>query len=151
MPNHNLLRNAAIQYSTTITGSTAASNYPGLNMKGYEGVAFIAFVSGTPSTNGSSINAQECSSSGFSSGSDFSDLTGTAVALSSSIADGYAAIDLFRPAKQWVRMVHVKTATADIFSSAIALQYRPVVGPVTHSTAKNHGVEYHVHPSTGTA
>ena len=147
---HNLLRNVAIQYATAITGSTADSNYPGLNMKGYEGVAFIAWVSGTPSTVGSSIKVQECSSSGFTTGSDVGDLTGTSVALSSSIVDGYVAVDVARVAKQWTRMVHVKGSTADIFSSVSAYLYRASDDPVTHSTAKNHGVEYHVHPSTGT-
>lgn len=151
MPEHQLLRNVAIQYATAITGSTADSNYPGLDMRGYEGISWVAYVSGTPSTNGSSIKAQECSSSGFTTGSDVGDLTGTSVALSSSIADGYAGIDIYRPAKRWVRMVHVKTSTADIFSCVGAFQSHPNYAAVTHSTAKNHGVEYFVSPATGTA
>lgn len=148
---HNLLRAVKINYATAITGSTGDSNYPILDMAGFEGVAFIPLVSGTPSTAGSSIKAQEGSSSGLSTGSDVGDLTGTSVALSSGIADGYAGIDLYRPNKRWVRMVHVKTSTADIFNAVVMLQYRAGANPVTHSTAKNHGVEYHAGPSTGTA
>ena len=148
---HNLLRNVKINYATAITGSTAASNYPGLDMRGFSGISFVPLISGTPATDGSSIKAQECSSSGFTTGSDVADLTGTSVALSSSITDGYAGLDLYRPNKRWVRMVHVKVSTADIFSSVVELQYRPGDAPVTHSTAKNHGVEYHAGPSTGTA
>lgn len=142
-----LLRYAAITTSTAITGSTGNSNYAGLDMAGYEGVAFIALVSGTPSTNGSSIKVQQDSSSGFGT---VVDLTGTSISLSSSITDGYVASDIFRPSAQYVRMVHVKTSTADILSGLVMLRHRSDVS-VSHSTASQHGIEYHVTPSSGTA
>ena len=148
---HQLLKNVAIDYATAITGSTGNSNYPVIDMRGYEAIAFAAFPNGTPSTAGSSIKIQQGSSSGMSTG-DAADLTGTSVSLSSSITDGYVATDIYRPGDRYVRLVHVKTSTADIFNNVVVLQYRPGYAPITHgSTAKQHGVEYHVSPAEGTA
>lgn len=148
---HNLLRNVAVvQRATQVTGSTAASNLPGIDMLGYTGISWIVLPAGTPTT-GFSFKAQECSSSGFSTGSDVADLTGTDVPFSTAIVDGFAGIDIFRPAKRWVRAVLVKTSTADLIDGAIGIVYNALEAAVTHSTAKNYGVEYFVTPATGTA
>lgn len=147
---HQILRGYQIDFSTAITGSTGTSQYPGWSMADATEIAWVPIISGTPSTDGSSINAQECSSSGFTTGSDVSDLTGTSVALSSSITGGFAVIDIYKPKKQWVRMEHVKLSTADILSGVIVIRRRNDL-PVTHSTSFSHGVEYFNSPSTGTA
>ena len=121
-------------------------------MRGYDGVSFIAMISGSPSTSAFGIKAQEASSSSMSTSSDVADLTGTSVTASSTtIADGFLAIDIFRGQKQYVRMATIPTAGSETLAAIIALQYKAGDSPVTHSTSKNLGTEYFVSPATGTA
>jgi hypothetical protein len=147
MAMHNLLRDVAVTVSSAITGSTGASNYPAIDMLGYEGIAFVPLISGTPSTLGSSVSVQEATSSAMG---DAADLLGTSVALSSGIAGGFAGVEIYRPRERYVRLVHTKTSTADIFLSVVNLLHRPLLAPVTQSTAQNHGVEFFNGPSSGT-
>lgn len=148
---HNLFRNVALIHRTSqITGTTATFNDAGIDASNYEGIAWV-FAASANQTTGASVKAQECSSSGFSTGSDVADLTGTSIAMTTAIADGAVILDVYRPAKQWVRAAYVKTATSDVLDAIVALGYRPLEAPVTHSTADVIGAEYHVHPATGTA
>lgn len=150
---HNLLRNAAIiQRTTQVTGSTGNTNLPGVDAQGYEGLAFVFLVNGNATT-GMSFKIQEASSSGFSTGtgSEVGDLTGTAIDMTTSIADGVAFIDVYKPNDRWVRAVIVKTNTGDIIDGGLVLGYGWHDLPVTHSTADLIAGEYHSHPSTGTA
>ncbi|MDO8751145.1 MAG: hypothetical protein Q7K03_08385 [Dehalococcoidia bacterium] len=149
---HNLLRNVKVTNTSQIGGSTAVAYSSILDMRGYDGVAFIAMISGGPSTSAFGIKVQEASSSSMSTGSDVADLTGTSVTASSTtIADGFLAADIFRPNKQYVRMAMIPSAGSDTLSAIVALQYKAGDSPVTHSTGKNLGTEYFVSPSTGTA
>lgn len=151
---HNLLRSVALVNRSSAVlaagGSTSSINGAGLDATPYLGVAFLVLANGFVTT-GFGLKAQECSSSGFSTGSDVADLTGTLIDGTTSISDGVMGIDLLRPQKQWVRCVVVKTNTGDIIDGILSLGYLPDEAPVTQSTAKSLGFEYHVSPATGTA
>ncbi|KKN82074.1 hypothetical protein LCGC14_0313410 [marine sediment metagenome] len=150
MAMHNLMRNVAIIHRTSqVTGTTADKNDAGIDTTPYTGVAWLVSLS-TLQTTGASIKLQESASSGFST-SAVSDLTGTSISMTTTIEDGVAILDLYKPGKQWVRLVYVSVNTSDVFDSIIALGYLPKEAPVTHSTADLIGAEYHSRPSTGTA
>lgn len=150
MPIHNLMRNVAlVNVSSAVTGSTSDHTFAGVDMRGYEGIAWVFCPTGNLTT-GASFKVQGATSSGFSTGTR-SDLTGTSIDATTTIADGAVVIDIYRPEHRWVRGVMVKTSTGDTVNSAVALAYNPAFAPVTHSTADVIGAEYHVHPATGTA
>jgi hypothetical protein len=148
---HNLMRNVALaQWSTAVAVSATSTDITGtaLDMAGYEGVVFVAIWSGTPTTSITQIHVEEDSSSGMGSAGD---LSGSAAYFSTAIADGFSFVDVYRPAKQYVRYVIDRTTTDDAIAGVLALQYTKSVDPVTHSTAKLGSAVYLVHTATGTA
>jgi hypothetical protein len=118
-------------------------NGAGVDMSGYEGVAFTVLALKGEALN-FTIKAQEADESDFS---DAADLAGTSVAFSTAVGtDGYAMLDIFRPQKQYVRpVVVVPNATAATPVSVEAIQYGGRFQPETNTG------ELHTSPDEGTA
>lgn len=115
----------------------------GVDMAGYEGVAFYAIA-----LKGEALDfimkGQQAQQSNYS---DVADLKGTAVQFSTAVGvDGYTMLDIYRPTEQYVRpSVAVPNATAATPIAIIAILYGGRMRPES-----NPG-ELHSSPDEGTA
>mgnify|MGYP000877447474 CR=1 FL=1 len=120
----------------TITGA-------GVDMSGFEGVAFVAVI-GKGEVVTHSLKAQQDADSAFGTAAD---LAGTATAFATAVAaDGMAVLDIYQPQERYVRPV----LTVGNFGTArpamiLAIQYGAKVMPQS-----NVG-EFHQSPAEGTA
>jgi hypothetical protein len=118
-------------------------NGAGVDMAGYEGVAFFVQALKGEALN-FSIKVQQAEESDYS---DAADLKDTSVAFATTVgADGYTMLDVYRPTERYVRpVVTVPNASAATPVSVIAIQYGARFQPVS-----NDG-ELHTSPDEGTA
>ena len=113
----------------------------------YEGVVFVAAFGTLSSGAVTGLKAQQGLQANLS---DAADLAGTALAIADTDDNKLLVLDLFRPAKRYVRAV-VTRGTADaVIDGVVAIQYGTRVLPVTQDTTVA-GIETHVSPAEGTA
>jgi hypothetical protein len=119
----------------TLTGA-------GVDMQGYEGVAFI-LVAGQGEVASWSIKAQQDSDAAFGTAAD---MEGTATTVATAVAtDAIGVLDIYQPQERYVRpIVTVPNITA-VPAAVIAIKYQPREMPCT-----NVG-EFHQSPDEGTA
>ena len=122
--------------TTTINGAT-------IDMANYEGV-LLAAKFGTPATD-NQIKVQQGDQSDLS---DASDLKGTLVSVGAS--DEIVMVDLYRPAKRYVRMVALR-GTSTTIDWGFAIRYDARKSPVDNALAGTIASETHVSPAEGTA
>lgn len=136
--------------SAKLTGETikgAADNETltgaGVDMQGYEGVAFIITAEKGESLS-FSIKAQQAAASDFS---DAADLASTATTVATTVgADGVAMLEIYRPQERYVRaVVTVPNATAAKGVSVVAVRHGTRVVPTSNTG------EIHYSPAEGTA
>lgn len=133
--------------AATAAGATAV-NGATIDMAGYEGVVFIVRFGALTATQVTSLKAQQDSDSG---GGTMADLLGSKTA---NLADGDSGkslmLDIFRPAKRYVRCVVNRGTANAVIEGGIAILYggssRPAANPSTIVS-----FETHVSPAEGTA
>jgi hypothetical protein len=144
----NLARNVKI---TRVLNAAAAGqtvqNGAVIDMANYEGVVFIAAFGTLASGAVTGLKAQQGLQSNLS---DAADLAGTALAIADTADNKLLVLDVFRPAKRYVRAV-VTRGTADaVIAGVVAIQYGTRVLPATQDSTVA-GIETHVSPVEGTA
>lgn len=145
----NLSKNAKITQAITPTNGVAATtdiNGVTLDMSGFEGVLIVVTMGAITATAVTSIKAQQGADSGLS---DAADLAGTAQVIADTDDDKVFYIDLFRPAKRYVRVLVDRGTANAVVASAEYLQYEPRKAPIAHATGVSG--ETHVSPAEGTA
>ena len=124
MQGHNLTHNVlTTQVMNSVAAGTSAQNSASVDLRGYEGVRFIADFGTLTATQVTSVKAQQSSDDGVAD--DFSDIKGS---LSAAMADGDSnkilILDIYRPQKRYVRLV-VNRATANaVIDGVVAELYR---------------------------
>ena len=115
----------------------------GVDMSGYEGVAFFVFALKGEALN-FAMKAQQDSDSAWGTVADLKD---TSVAFSTAVGtDGYTMLDIYRPTEQYVRpSVAVPNAAAATPVAVIAVLYGARYQPVSNAG------ELHTSPDEGTA
>ena len=115
----------------------------GVDMTGYEGVAFFAVALKGEALN-FAMKAQQDSDSAWGTVADLKD---TSVAFSTAVGtDGYTMLDIYRPTEQYVRpSVAVPNAAAATPVAVIAILYGARFQPVSNTG------ELHTSPDEGTA
>lgn len=124
----------------TITPTT------GVDMQGYEGVAFAAIVDGGEEVSGFSIKAQQDTASDFSV--DAADLEDTSISFSSHATDEIVRVlDIGKPQERYVRpVVVIPDMTTATPVAIVAIQYGAREKPTDANTG-----EFHQSPDEGTA
>lgn len=120
----------------TLTGAT-------IDMKGFDGVAFIAVALKGEALD-FAIKAQQGAASNMS---DAADLAGTSVAFSTAVGtDGLTTLEVLQPRERYVRaVVTVPNATSATPTSVIAIKFKAKNLPQSNSG------EQHIGPAEGTA
>jgi hypothetical protein len=119
-----------------------------LDMEGFEGVEFI-MLGGTITDGLLSIKAQEGAQANLS---DAADLQGTLTTLQNTDDNKAAVLDVFRPAKRYVRPVIVRGgATGAVIDGVIAIQYKARSKPTINDATTVGSTETWISPPEGTA
>jgi hypothetical protein len=118
--------NATAAGTTTINGSS-------VDTQGYDGVAFIALFGALTATQVTSLKAQQSSDDG--STDSYDDLAGSG---SGNLADGdgnkVLVLEVFKPAKRYVRPVILRGTANAAVDGVIALLFRAEKTPVPTGT-----------------
>jgi hypothetical protein len=148
--------NAQVRFTrplSSVAAGTSVQNGTGVDMAadgGYDGVLFVLLVGTLTATQVTALKAQQSSDDAATDAYD--DLAGT---LTGPFADADSnkmiALDVFRPAKRYVRPV-VNRATANaVLDGVVAIQYRGRKVPSIHDVTKLIASKSLVAPAEGTA
>lgn len=127
---------------TTVAG-TSTINGTEVDMANFEGVLFVIKFGTAAADN--TIKAQQDDVTGMAGAAD---LEGTLVAVGAS--DEQVWLDIYRPLKQFVRMVALR-GTSTTIDWGIAIRYGGKKGPQVNNVAGSIVGELHVSPAEGTA
>lgn len=120
--------NAQAAGSTDITSATP------VDLKGYDGVMFVALFGALTANQVTSLRGQQSSDNGSSD--DFSDIEGSKVGpLSDDDDNDMLVLDVFRPAKRYVKPVIDRETANAVVDGVIALLYRAREVPVTQGAS----------------
>lgn len=128
-------------HSTAATSDVTSSS---VNMAGYGSVLFLTSF-GTAAAN-NTLKVQQSSDDGSTDA--YSDLEGSSV--SSGTSDEDVWIDVYRPTKQYVRVVAAR-GTSSTLESIWAIQYEASSLPVDNTTSGTIVGESAINPAEGTA
>lgn len=125
------------------TGDNESLTGAGVDMQGFDAVAFIVAAEGGEADD-FAIKAQQDTASGFGTAAD---LAGTSVSFSTTTgADAYAILEIIQPQERYVRpVVTVPDLTAAKSVSIISIRYKAKDRPQSNTG------ELHVSPAEGTA
>lgn len=133
---HNLFNHVYPTYLSTGTIAASSTDYTSnaLDMRGYEGVAFLL---ATLTTGATAFTAYAQLGASSSSDATFVDVFGSTVTHTTGFNALHAleVIDVFRPKYRWARCVVNRGTTDESVASIIALQYRAGLMPPGFSTA----------------
>ncbi len=136
--------------STTTAGAAAQTEIDatGLNMSGYDGVIAIVPFGAIVGGAATSLKWQQSSDNGGSDG--WSDIEGTSQTVSDASDDKVFYAELFRPTKQYVRLVILRATQNATVGGVIYIQFAAKgVRPPTQGT--NVSGESFTCPAEGTA
>jgi hypothetical protein len=144
----NLLKNIKITRAmNSVVAGTTNQNSSVIDMAGFEGISFIAAFGTLTSTAVTGIKVQQGT---LANGSDMVDLAGTALAIPDTDSNKLLASDIYRPTKQYVRLVVTRGTANAVIDGVNALQYKGRIRPNTQDATVS-GTETWVSPAEGTA
>jgi hypothetical protein len=114
----------------------------GVDMQGYEGVAFV-LIAGQGEVETWTIHAEQDDDPAFG---DAEELAGTETDVATAVAtDAVGILDIYQPQKRYVRPIVTVPDIAAVPAGVIAIKYHPRVMPRTNNVG-----EYHQSPDEGT-
>lgn len=133
--------NGAAAGTTTITPSA------GVDMQGFNSATFLVLLGALTDTTVPSIKIQQSDDDGVADG--YSDLEGTAFAVTDADDNKVIAVEIIRPTKRYLKLILAR-ATANAVLDGILCILGNAIGPlpITQTTLGN---EVHVTPAEGTA
>ena len=126
--------------TTTITSSA-------VNMAGYDGCCFVVPVGTVVSGAVTSFKLQQ--SSDDAATDNYSDVLGTSVTIADTDDDGLKYLDIYRPGKQYLKLVVSRATQAATLGGIIAILYKGRTRPATHGALV--AGEQWASPAEGTA
>lgn len=135
MQRHSLMQCVEVRrVMNAVAAGTSTQNGTGVDVQGYEGVAFVAAFGALTATQTTSLKAQQSSDDG--STDTYDDLAGSSSGnLADSDGNKLLATEIFKPLKRYVRPVVVRGTANAVIDGVFALLYRAEKTPVpTHST-----------------
>lgn len=134
--------NGAVAGTSTITPSA------GIDMQGFNACAFLVLLGTVTATGVPSVKVQQSSDDGATDG--YSDLEGSAFAVTDADDDEIIAVEILRPTKRYLKLILLRTTANCVLDGILALLSGAQSVPVTQPETIN-GNEVHVSPAEGTA
>lgn len=150
MLNHQLIKNVRVdRIMNAVAAGTSDQTSSAVNLAGFDGVMFVALFGTLTSTQVTSIKAQQSSDDGSTDA--YSDIEGSA---STALADGdgnkMLILDIYRPGKQYLKLVVDRGTANAVIDGVIAIPYHAESKPVTQGSTVSSS-EALVEPAEGTA
>jgi hypothetical protein len=131
-----------------VAAGTTDQNGTGVDMTGFEGVAFVAALGAITASAVTSLKAQQSDDDG--SADDYTDLEGTDVPIDDDEDNKLLILDIYRPRKRYVRPVLLRETANAVIDGIYAVLYGPKDEPITPDASVAE-TELHVSPDEGTA
>ena len=139
---HNLFYNVTPMLLTSgIAVSDTSTDWDSgfLDMKDYQGVAFLAVIDSTSTGGSLNLHVEMCATS--SVGGTGIDVDASAAYHSTGFSTGQGSAvlitDVFKPQYRWVRPYVDRVTTGESIVNLMALFYRPSAAPTTWSTGQS--------------
>jgi hypothetical protein len=133
--------NGAAAGTSTITPSA------GVDMQGFNSAMFLVLLGALTDTTVPSIKIQQSDDDGVADG--YSDLEGTAYAVTDADDNKVIAVEVIRPTKRYLKLILARTTANAVLDGIVAILGNPIGPlPITQTTLGN---EVHVTPAEGTA
>ncbi len=148
MMNHNLNTDVKIsRVMDAVAAGTTDQNGTGVDMKGYDGVMFIASFGELTTSQVTSIHAEQ----GTDNSADWQDLESTSVGPMADDDDNQLLVlDIYRPTDRYVRPVVDRGTANAVIDGIVALRYHAQSKPTTHDASTVSASEVHDSPAEGT-
>lgn len=120
--------------ATTTAGAAATTDITSsaINMAGFDGCCFLVPIGAVVSGAVTSIKVQQSSDDGAVD--DYSDVADSAVTIADTDDDKLKYIDVFRPGKQYLKLIVDRGTQNATVGGVIAIQYHTRSRPVTQGT-----------------
>lgn len=133
--------NGAAAGTSTITPSA------GVDMQGFNSAMFLVLLGALTDTTVPSIKIQQSDDDGVADG--YSDLEGTAYAVTDADDNKVIAVEIIRPTKRYLKLILARATANAVLDGIVAILGNPIGPlPITQTTLGN---EVHVTPAEGTA
>lgn len=132
--------NGAVAGTSTITPSA------GIDMQGFNSCMFLVLLGTITASGVPSIKVQQSSDDGVADA--YSDLEGTAFAVTDADDDEIIAVEIIRPTKRYLKLILARTTANVVLDGILAILGGAQSHPVTQTA---NGCEVHVSPAEGTA
>ncbi len=133
--------NGAAAGTTTITPSA------GVDMQGFNSAMFLVLLGALTDTTVPSIKIQQSDDDGVADG--YSDLAGTAYAVTDADDNKVIAVEILRPTKRYLKLILARATANAVLDGILCILGNPIGPlPITQTTLGN---EVHVTPAEGTA
>lgn len=137
-----------VRVLNAVAAGTSVQNSSVVDTAGFEGVRFIVAVGAITATAVTSIKVQQGAAANLS---DAADLAGSGIAIVAGGADDNSVfvVDIFRPAKRYLRLVVLRGTANAVIDGAFAELYEGRLYPEAKD-ASVHGQTLLVSPAEGT-
>lgn len=136
------------QIDATAAGVTAV-NGAGVDMQGFDGVLFICHIGTLTAGQATSLKAQTDTAAGFGTAAD---TAGSGQSYADADSGKVIVLDVYRPAKRYVRPVVLRATQNAVINSVVAIQYKggklPLATALIDATQKS--LKTLVSPADGT-
>lgn len=151
MSGHNLsLHISPVRISNAVAAGTSTVTSSALDMLDYDGVLFVISLGAITATSVTVAKVQQSSDDG--SADDYTDLAGTATVTPTPSTDDNKVllIDIYKPAKRYLKAVVTRTTANCVIDGILAIRYHGHVQPAAlDATVK--ALEVFNQPAEGTA
>lgn len=131
-----------------VAGTSTITPTAGIDMQGFNSCLFLVSLGVITATGVPSIKVQQSSDDGVADG--YSDLEGSAFAVTDADDDEVIAVEIIRPTKRYLKLILLRTTANCVLDGILGLLGGAQSVPVTQVAAIN-GQEVHVSPAEGTA
>lgn len=151
MDNHTLLQCVEVRrvMNATAAGTTSV-NGTGVDVQGYDGVAFVAAFGTLTATQTTSLKLQQSSDDG--STDTYDDILGSSTG---NMADGDSnkvlMSEIYKPLKRYVRPVVVRGTANAVIDGVFAMLYRAEKSPTPQHSTVSKAAKFLRSPAEGTA
>jgi len=122
------VENAAVAGTTTLTSDV-------IDMKGFDGVTFIAFLGDVLDTSVLTLQAQQGDQSDGSDATNLAGVLATFTADATSADNNMLVVEIARPTKRFVRVTLTRATANAAVDGIIAVQSNPAEAPVVQDAS----------------
>ena len=131
-----------------MTAGQTVQNSSIIDMKGFDGVIFLAIFGSITTGSVTSMKAQQGKASDLSDAADIKD---SKIDIADDKDNDCLILDIFRPRERYIRAVISKGTQDAVIDKILTIQYKADYMPTTHDATTVAGTKFLLSPEEGTA